>query len=327
MATWSEYFFGTSKTNGEQQPPPGAPPGAPPNIVVTGNPPEIEKDLPEYSTFNSLSPEFQLTDDLDPDYIFPREYELIGEVKKQVPAVAHWPDRYVLIFLFARRHSIPHTVKLLNKHVAYIESMGFQPYSEDNLYPFTPEQLTDEEFKLSLLEGPLAYKHIMIDKHQRILQIVRPRCWVYGRLSVKRYISFVLWWYYYTFQHVPLKYHRNGIAVIVDMTNMGWSNLDFSSEVQHFITNALTCFPGRMRQAWLINSGWILSSCLSLLSYVLSAKIMSRMQPVSIDTLLGKVDKVHLPTDLGGNWVPDFKKDWFDKVKELDEAKKNSKKN
>jgi len=326
MSTWSEYLFGW-KSNGAEQQQPQPPPGAPPtNIVVTGKPPEIENDLPEYGTFNSLAPEFQVTDDHDPDYIYPREYELIEEVKKQVPDVRNWPAKFVLIFLFARRHSIPHTIKLLKKHLAYLESMGFAPISEDNLYPFTPEQLTEEEFKHCIIDGPLAWKHIMIDKHQRILQIVRPRCWIYGRLPMKRYISFVLWWYYYTFQHVPLKYHRNGVAVIVDMTSMGWSNLDFSSDVQHFITNALTCFPGRMRQAWLVNSGWILSSCLTLLSYVLSPKIMARMQPVTIDVLMEKVDKQYIPADLGGNWVPDFKKEWFDKVKELD-AEKNSQKN
>jgi len=288
--------------------------------VVT-KPAEIEEQLPEYKTFNSLAPEFQVTEDHPPDYIFPREYELIAEVRNKVPGVSKWPDRYILVFLFARRHSVSHTVKLLNKHLAYLESLGCSEITEDNLYPFTPDLLTEEEFKLSLFEGPLAYKHMLIDKHNRLLQIVRPRYWIYGRISMKKYVCFVLWWYYYSWQHVPVYIHRNGMSVIVDMTNMGWSNLDFSTDVQHFLTSALSCFPGRMRQAWLVNSGWILNTALTLLSYVLSAKLMSRMVTVSPEGLFEKVDRQYIPVDLGGTWEPDYRKEWYEKVLELDALK------
>jgi len=296
----------------------------PPETVVSKLP-EIEEQLPEYKTFNSLAPEFQVTDDHDPDYIYPREYELIAEMRRLVPSVTKWPERYILVFLFARRHSVPHTVKLLNKHLAYIKSLGCIEISEDNLYPFTPDQLTEEEFKLSLLEGPLAYKHILVDKHNRLLQIVKPSHWVYGRISMKKYVCFVLWWYYYSWQHVPLCIHRNGMAVIIDMTNMGWSNLDYSSDVQNFLVHALSCFPGRMRQAWLVNSGWILNTALTLLSYVLSAKLMSRMVTVTPEGLFEQVDKEYIPVNLGGNWDPDFRKEWYEKVLQLDALKKQPK--
>jgi len=249
------------------------------------------------------------------------EYELIEEVRKLVPAVASWPDRYILIFLFARRHSIPHTVKLLNKHIQYCQSMGFKEITADNLYPFTPDQLTEEEFKLAF-EGPLIYKHGLRDKHNRLLQIVRPRNWVQGRINMKRYISFVFWWHYYSWQHVPLAIHRNGIAVIIDMTNMGWANLDFSADAQSFITNAITCFPGRMRQGWLTNSGWILNTALTLLSYIISAKVMSRMVTVTQETLFENIDKEYVPAELGGTWKYDYRKDWYEKVLELDALKK-----
>jgi hypothetical protein len=283
---------------------------------------EIEEQLPEYKTFNSLAPEFQVTEDHDPDYIYPREFELIAEVRRLCPGVAKWPDRYILVFLFARRHSVPHTIKLLNKHLAYLDSLGCSEITKDNLYPFTPDLLTEEEFKLSLLEGPLVYKHVLVDKHKRLLQIVKPSNWIYGRISMKKYVCFVLWWYYYSWQHVPLCIHRNGIAVIVDMTNMGWSNLDFSADVQQFLTNALSCFPGRMRQAWLVNAGWILNTSLTLLSYILSAKLMSRMVTVSQEGLFEKVDKQYIPVDLGGNWKPDLRKEWYEKVLELDANKR-----
>jgi hypothetical protein len=322
MATsWYDYFWGTKTTPADEDTSEYIPPP-----VVVPKPQEIEEQLPEYKTFNSLAPEFQVTPDHPPEYIYPREFELIEEVRGKCPGVTNWPARYILVFLFARRHSVSHTVKLLNKHLAYLESLGLNSdITEDNLYPFTPDLLTEEEFKLSLLEGPLAYKHGMVDKHNRLLQIVKPCNWIYGRISMKKYVCFVLWWYYYSWQHVPLSIHRNGIAVIVDMTHMGWSNLDFSTDVQQFLTNALSCFPGRMRQAWLVNSGWILNTALTLLSYVLSAKLMSRMVTVTQDGLFEKVDKKYIPVELGGTWKPDFRREWYEKVLELDEEKKKEK--
>jgi hypothetical protein len=320
MSSWYEYFWGSAKTDGHAPPPP--PNGEefiPPKPIVD-KPPDIE-NLPEYNTPNSLAPEFQVTPDHDPEHIFAREYELIEEVRKLVPGVAKWPDRYILVFLFARRHSVPHTVKLLNKHIQYCQSMGFREITEDNLYPFTPDQLTEEELKLAL-EGPLIYKHGIVDKHNRILQIVRPRNWVKGRINMTKYVSFVFWWHYYSWQHVPLSIHRNGIAVIIDMTNMGWANLDFSADAQNFITSAVTCFPGRMRQAWLVNSGWILNTALTLLSYIISAKVMSRMVTVTQETLFENIDKQNIPRELGGTWDYDYRKDWLEKVIELDEQKK-----
>jgi len=341
--SWYDYFWGGNTTTTTSTPPPSnpttkSPPAAenspnhnnegefiPPPTVVAKQP-EIEEQLPEYKTFNSLAPEFQVTEDHEPEYIYPKEYELIAEVRRQIPGVAKWPDRYILVFLFARRHSVPHTVKLLNKHLAYLKSLGCKEITEDNLYPFTPDLLTEEEFKLSLLEGPLAYKHLLIDKHNRLLQIVRPRYWVYGRISMKKYVCFVLWWYYYSWQHVPLRIHRNGMSVIIDMTNMGWSNLDYSTDVQNFLTQALSCFPGRMRQAWLVNSGWILNTALTLLSYVLSAKLMSRMVTVTPSGLFDQVDREYVPVDLGGTWEPDFRKEWYEKVLELDATIKKDQK-
>jgi len=322
MSTWSEYLWGTSS---KQTPPPNDPNvkvDLPPPVVAK---PDVEENLPQYNTFNALAPEFQVTDQHDPDHIFPREYELIEEVRKLIPRAARWPARYILIFLFARRHSVPHSVKLLTKHIQYLDSLGAPEITEENLYPFTPDQLTPEEFQLALMEGPLIYKHMLLDKHERLLQIVRPRCWIYGRLSMKKYVTFVLWWYYYSWQHVPLKYHRNGMSVVIDMGNMGWSNLDFSADAQQFISNAITCFPGRMRQAWLVNTGWILSTALTLLSYLLSAKIMSRMLPTTTEALMEKVDKKYLPVELGGEWVTNVRQDWYEKVVELDRLAKEKK--
>jgi len=142
---------------------------------------------------------------------------------------------------------------------------------------------------------------------------------------MKRYISTVIWWYYYCFQHVPLSIHRNGMAVVIDMRDMGWANLDFSTDVQQFITNAVVCFPGRMRQAWIVNPNWIFSTAWALLKLVLSSKVMARMQSLPLDDLVKEVDKEYIPKDLGGEWEVDLEKEWYAKVFELDRIAKEEK--
>jgi len=301
MSTWSEYFWGYSSN--------------------TPTEPELS-GLPEYNTFNGLDPKFQVTTEHDPDHIFPEELDLVEQVRNQVPGAANWPIRYILIFLFARRHSVPHSVNLLTKHINWLKTMGFPEISVDNPYPFTPDQLTPEEREYALFGGHTLYRHGLVDKHNRLLQYIRMRCWFGGRIPMHRYVSTVIWWYYYTWQFIPLSIHRNGMAVAVDMTDMGWANVDISSDVHQFITNALTGFPGRMRQCWIVNPNWALSTAMSFLKLVLSAKVLGRMRPVVQDVLLDEIPRENIPVDLGGDWVPDLKREWYFKVLELDQKER-----
>jgi len=309
--TWSEYFWGTEDSSLPTEP---APPPA-----------EIENALPDYKTLNDLPPQFQLTPEHDPNYIFPAEIDLIREVRSQVPQAENYPERFILIFLFSRRHSVPHSVKLLAKHLDMLKSMGFPEVTEDSPYPFTADMLTDTEKHWAINVGPTLYKHILVDKQGRLLQYIRPRNWVQGRIKMQRYISTIIWWYYYTFQHVPLSVHRNGMSVVVDMKDMGWSNLDFSSDVQHFISSALSCFPGRMRHSWIVNANWIFSTAWALAKLVLSTKVISRMHQVDLGGLEEVIEKDLIPKDLGGDWEPDVEREWYDRVLELDRVAKEAK--
>jgi len=309
MSTWSEYFWGTNATTPNQTP-------------ATD---EVE-NLPVYDTFNGLAPQFQVTKDHDSNHIFPEEYELIEKVRSQVPAAASIPARIILIFLFARRHSVSHSVKLLEKHLGWLDTMGLAPVTEENPYPFTIDMLTEEERQFAIREGPVLYKHILTDKHNRLLQYIRLRCWFQGKIPMKRYICSVIWWYYYSFKHVPLSVHRNGMSVVIDMRDMGWANLDFSTDVQQFITSALTCFPGRMRQAWIVNTNWIFSTAWALVKMILSTKVMSRMVQLSVENLVDEVEICNIPKDLGGEWEPDVQKEWYEKVLELDRIAREERK-
>jgi hypothetical protein len=57
-------------------------------------------------TENDLDEKFQWNKTLDPDHIFEEELEMIKKLRKQIPELELENDKFVAVFLFARRHSI-----------------------------------------------------------------------------------------------------------------------------------------------------------------------------------------------------------------------------
>jgi len=91
--------------------------------VVSAEEPVFAK---KSKTFNRLDARFQLQEHHDDNHIFEEEYSLIEEVrselkKSRTPELAQeidqLSDKFVLVFLFARRHSVPDTVKLLENYL------------------------------------------------------------------------------------------------------------------------------------------------------------------------------------------------------------------
>jgi len=189
---------------------------------------------------------------------------------------------------------------------------------KNRLYPFKPEELDEVERKYALYGGHTLYKHVLVDKHDRLLQYKIMRNWLPGSHSLRDYIATVLWWYYYTFQFVPLRIHRNGHSVVVDMKSMGWSNIEISRATKDFLLNATGGLPGRLRSCWIVHSNWMLNTAMAVAKYIVSAKILARVSTVSLDTLPDEIENHCLPIDLGGSWDPDLKSEWIDKVYELD---------
>jgi hypothetical protein len=196
--------------------------------------------------------------------------------------------------------------------------MGFRAVSKTNLYPFKPEELEEVQREYALFGGHTLYKHNLVDKHNRILQYRVMRDWYPKKYSWKAFTSTTVWWYYYAFQFIPLRYHREGMSVVVDMKDMGWDNIDFSKDTIQFLTDAITGLPGRMRVCWIVNSNWMLSTAMGVAKYVLSAKIIGRMHAVSAQQLSDEVPPENLPVTMGGSWNPDLKKEWYDLVVKWD---------
>lgn len=57
-------------------------------------------------TENDLEERFQWHKGLDPDHIFDDELVLIKKLREQIPELHKETDKFVAVFLFARRHSI-----------------------------------------------------------------------------------------------------------------------------------------------------------------------------------------------------------------------------
>jgi hypothetical protein len=57
-------------------------------------------------TENDLDERFQWNKDLSPDHIFEEELEMIKKLRKQIPELELENDKFVAVFLFARRHGI-----------------------------------------------------------------------------------------------------------------------------------------------------------------------------------------------------------------------------
>lgn len=67
---------------------------------------KTQTEKPE-KAFNRLPLEFQWTEGLDVDHIFPQEREMIVEFRKHFGSeIDYWSDKMVLYFLFARRDQV-----------------------------------------------------------------------------------------------------------------------------------------------------------------------------------------------------------------------------
>ena len=57
-------------------------------------------------TENDLEERFQWNMSLNPDHIFEDELEMIKKLRKVIPELELEDDKFVAVFLFARRHSM-----------------------------------------------------------------------------------------------------------------------------------------------------------------------------------------------------------------------------
>jgi len=66
-----------------------------------------------------------LNEDHDPDHIFPEELEMIAELRKRMPVLQFYSDKFLVYFLCARRHDIDEVETLLQRYIEVMKEFKF----------------------------------------------------------------------------------------------------------------------------------------------------------------------------------------------------------
>eukprot|EP01122_Echinamoeba_exundans_P002782 TRINITY_DN1276_c0_g1_i1.p1 TRINITY_DN1276_c0_g1~~TRINITY_DN1276_c0_g1_i1.p1 ORF type:complete len:131 (-),score=27.29 TRINITY_DN1276_c0_g1_i1:311-676(-) len=70
------------------------------------------------NTFNDLDERFQIKPDMDPEYIFDEEKQMIAQLREKFADLKYYSDKMLCWFLCARRHIMDDVVKLVDKFLA-----------------------------------------------------------------------------------------------------------------------------------------------------------------------------------------------------------------
>eukprot|EP01111_Echinosteliopsis_oligospora_P000955 TRINITY_DN1119_c0_g1_i1.p1 TRINITY_DN1119_c0_g1~~TRINITY_DN1119_c0_g1_i1.p1 ORF type:complete len:316 (+),score=80.42 TRINITY_DN1119_c0_g1_i1:61-1008(+) len=258
-------------------------------------------------TFNDLDERFQWQEGMDPDHIFPEEKEMIAELRSKIPELERESDKFIAVFLFARRHAMPEVLELLKKYYEYKDQYGFHTH---------PTFTYHKELEKSQLDTAIIQFKGQRDRHNRILRYYimsqdRP-----SSRTVESVITMWFWQTAYMIETEPLNAWRNGIVICVDLKDMSLKNLDMSSK-QKEITRAMQgVFPFRIRAMLACNGGMFLSAMISAAKLFLPKKLMSRIQVIKDNKSLFEIipKETLMKASFGGD-CPLVKEDYFTEIK------------
>eukprot|EP01130_Rhizamoeba_saxonica_P019135 TRINITY_DN980_c2_g2_i2.p1 TRINITY_DN980_c2_g2~~TRINITY_DN980_c2_g2_i2.p1 ORF type:complete len:291 (-),score=65.19 TRINITY_DN980_c2_g2_i2:42-914(-) len=270
---------------------------------------------------NGLDEQFQLGPDHDPNHIFDQEYELIEEVRSKMhPRLDGYTDRFIVVFLFARKHNVKRTIKLLNTHLDFMDSQGFAP-AIDGVNPIIPGVDFDE---VCFNMGDFIYKQGNIDNSGRMLMVRKMGHFYPDRIEPDSYMKSIAWFWYEKFEKLDLSMMRNGMCTINDMDGMTKANFDFSSRGRKMNNDMMNIFPVRFRQGLIINTNMLFKAVMAFSRLVFKAKMIRRLKVVKVEELINYIPIENLPIEYGGEWDHESEPNWFDVA--LEELKPKKKK-
>lgn len=270
--------------------------------------PKDTKDKKE--TFNQLDEKFQVSDDMDPEIIFPEEYEMIKELRTERPELEKESDKFLVCFLCARRHNVPDTIKLLDKYVKKRKELGFD---------VNPPTMKDEALKKHFETGIMMQHKGAKDKYGRMLNYVYVAKDKPKDRPISTLYAYTFWDTNYQIQTETLKTLRNGCTMVIDFKGFGISNVDLSSKGIEFSKALSGVFPRRIRKVYLLNGGWLLKLITQAATLLLSKKLIDRMEIGEVGGLKNYIDDEWLLTCYGGKW--DFSvKDMVESFEKHDNA-------
>jgi len=261
-------------------------------------------------TFNSLDERFQLTAEHDDNYIFPEELELIGQLRKANPELEKETDKFLCVFLFARRHNVEETLELLDKYMKKRKELGFD---------VNPPCLKDEALKKHIEAGIILKPKFAVDKHDRLLHYIfvskdKPK-----DRPITTLYAYGFWEACYQIQTETLRTWRNGSTLVVDFKSFGLSNIDLSPKGIEYSKALSGLFPKRIRKVYLLNGGWLLKIISEGAKLVLSKKLCERVEITSNEGLKNAINEEWLLQAEYNGKLAFTAADWIESVKKDEE--------
>jgi len=262
-------------------------------------------------TENDLDEKFQWHKGLDPDHIFEEELEMIKKLRKQIPELELETDKFVAVFLFARRHNLDETQALLKKFYKkkaeyshmfpgqHIPSFKYNPYLINNMVDGGGSMLHPLG-KRDNKDRMLRYFYMGLDKPS-------------ARKLDETYAS-LFWQTYYEIQTEPLFAWRNGIAIIVDLKGTSLHNIDVSSKGREINAALQGVFPFRIRGLMVINGNWVVSALLTAAKIALPKKLYERIKMMPEATLKDLIPPENLSSTYGGTSIPYTYKECLEEI-------------
>jgi len=270
------------------------------------------------STFNDLDERFQLTSEHDPEHVFPEEMHMVEEIRRRRPELNNESDKFILTFLFARRHNVEDALILLDSFVKKRKELGLD---------VNPPSLSNNTLASMLQEGvEIHYRHC-VDKHNRIVYYI----WLHKNPKDRPLETLYLynfWDTYYNIQNESLSTLRNGCILVIDMTNFGWNNIDLSSKGKEYVKSMTGLFPKRIRAVIPFNGGLLIRGIIQAAKVIVPGKLMKR-----VHTIYGKpdeelkqiIDEENLLVEYGGKCALTVN-DLIAQIREFEETQKQKEK-
>lgn len=265
------------------------------------------KDKEKVETFNSLDERFQLKPEHDDNYIFPEELELISELRKRRPELEKETDKFLCVFLFARRHVLDDTIELLDKYMKKRKELGFD---------VNPPSIKDETLRKHIEAGIILKQKYAVDNHSRLLHYIfvakdKPK-----ERPITTLYAYGFWETTYQIQTETLRTWRNGSTLVVDFKSFGLSNIDLSPKGIEYSKALSGLYPKRIRKVYLLNGGWLLKIISEGAKLVLSKKLCDRVEVTTPEGLKNAIPEEWLLTEYNGkntfcaqDWIEGIRKD------------------
>lgn len=223
---------------------------------------------------------------------------MIEELRQRVPDLQWYPEKYIVVFLCARRHNLDDAEVLVKKFLDKKTELGYRWKA--------PEVTTDPDVQILSQEGAGARWPGAHDKYGRMINYFFMKNNQAKRDPETRFAALSKWsffeieWLIFT---EPLYNLRQGLIWVMDCKDFSITkNIDMSPQFRKWSDDVQGILPNRVRGIYIFNAGIFMKALVKLAKLVLPSKLSKRMHMIEEKNLNDFITKKeHLPTLYGGD--------------------------